>query len=148
MNYRKDITQIHRDEHDAVSGARKVRLIDTELALELDHLDGDSVTSHPDKLVVSSMGVSPEDIEIIPAISCSSLKKVQLYAEIVSGLKDCKLVIQVSPVDSGDVWFDISSLTGNTKCGSIVDICARRLRVLQTESNATSEINVHLVGQG
>lgn len=144
---RKDTNLIVRDEHDSKHNAKRCKIVNTEFDLKLDSSD-DSVTSHPDKLVVSSMGVIPEDNDVMPAMGCSSLKRVQLYVEVVSGLKECTIIVQISPLDSGDVWFDSFSLTGASKCSSIKDICARRIRVIQTESNATSELNVHLVGQG
>jgi len=147
-NVKRDLVQIHRAEHDPISNARRVKLIDTEISIELNHLDGDSVISHHDQLVVSSVGVIPEDLEVIPAMSCSSLKRVQLFIELVSGLKDCTLIIQISPVDNGDIWFDVSSLTGAEKFSDIIDICARRIRVNQSQANSTYELNVHLVGQG
>jgi len=144
---KKDPVRIVRDEHDSKHNAKRCRIVDTQFDLKFNHRE-DSVTAHPDTLTVTSMGVLPQDQEVVPSLPCSSLKRVQLFVELVSGLKDCTLTIQVSPVDQGDVWFDVSSLTGSQKCGSIVDICARRIRVLQSQSNGNSELNVHLVGQG
>lgn len=148
MHVKKDAVQIARSEHDAEANARRCKLVDAEFAIELDHNDGDSVTVHPDKLVVSSVGVTSGDVEVIPALPCSSLKRVQLYVNVISGVKDCTLVVQVSPVDNDNVWFDVFSLTGSTKCSSIIDICARRIRVVQSQANGNAELNVHLVGQG
>lgn len=144
---RRDSLQIQRAEHDEVSNARRVKLVNTDFNLKLNYQD-DSVTAYNDQLVVSSIDIQSSDKEVIPAIPCFSLKRAQLFVEVVSGLKDCLLTIQVSPIDNGDVWFNIDSLTGDKKCGNIIDICARRIRVIQSQVNGTSTMNVHLVGQG
>jgi hypothetical protein len=144
---KKDPVRINRDEHDSKFNAKRCRIVGSEFDLKLDHQD-DSVTAHPNTLSVSSIGVKNDDKEVIPALYCSSLKRVQLYIETASGLRDCTLVVQVSPVDSGDVWFNLFSLTKDSKYSKIEDICARRIRVIQSKSNTVSELNVHLVGQG
>ena len=144
---KKDPVRIVRDEHDSKNNAKRCRIVNTEFDLKMNHLE-DSITAHPDKLVVSSIGVQPDDREVIPALPCSSLKKVQLFIEVVSGLKDSVFTLQVSPLDKGDVWFDVNSLTNTQKYSNIVDICARRIRVIQSQASGNSELNVHLVGQG
>jgi hypothetical protein len=80
---KRDPNQIQQMEHDESSNAKRVRLIDTEISMELDHQDGDSVTSHPAKLVVSVMNLTSEDNgdEIVPPIDCSSIREIEVHVE-------------------------------------------------------------------
>ena len=143
---KKDLVRITRDEHDSKYNARRCRIVNTEFDLKINHKD-DSITVHSDKLTVSALGVTPEDIEVIPALECSSIKNIKLYIEIVSGLNDGILTVQGSPVDQGDVWFDICSINSGNQ-SDIKKICASRLRVIQSAKNGKYELNVYLVGQG
>lgn len=143
----RDNIQIQQFEHDEISNAKRVKIADTEIGIELDHSDGDSVTIHPSKLVVSSLGVDASDSEIIPAQDCSSLKTLKIYIVLKSGLRNSNILTQISPVDSGDVWFTLDTNV-NSNESSIMSICARRVRVLQTNPQGSFELDVHLVGQG
>ena len=147
MRTKRDVSQIQKFEHDENSNAKRVKLIDTEMGIELSHLDGDSVTVHPEKLSVSSLGVKQEDKEIVPEIKCSSLKRIKLYVQTVSGLRDCDIALEVSPIDSGDVWYNLCTVSGQSEESQVLDICARRLRIVKRAERGNAELNVHLVGQ-
>lgn len=136
MRSKLDPSHIAQFAYDAVAEAVKVKLQDTEIAMELSHADGDSVTSHPAKLTASALGVaSPANNgqDIIPALDCSSLKQVRVDINGTGAV-----VIQVSPNDSGSYFYSVGG------AGSIIDICARRIKVVST--NAAGD--VHLVGRG
>lgn len=132
---RRDAAQIAKFEHDEASNSKRVKITDTQINVELDHTDGDSITSHPAKLIASALGVvSPADdgSEIIPALDCSSLREVRVDIN-GAGTVD----IQVSPEDSGSYFYSIGG------AGSIIPICARRIKVISTNANG----DVHLVGR-
>lgn len=104
----------------------------TSFAIELSHADGDSVTSVPYGIYITDSS----------ELSAVGIKQALLYADDTGDAK-----IQVSPVDSGDVWFDVVdgdiSAAGSPVMGTLVDICARRIRVSITSGTPT----VYLVGQ-
>jgi len=131
---KRDNSQIAQFEHDEASNAKRVKIADTEISMELDHLDGDSVTSHPAKLTASVLGVSIVDngTEIIPPLDCSSMR---LLAVRIDG--SGTITVQVSLSDSGDHWVDFSGETP----GSV--IVARRVRVKSIDCVG----DVHLVGR-
>ena len=56
MSVKLDPAQIWRKVYDHVSESLKVKLNATEINMELDHTDGDSVTAHPAKLSASALG--------------------------------------------------------------------------------------------
>jgi hypothetical protein len=127
--------QIAQFTYDEVAEAQKVKIQDTSFAIELDHTDGDSVTTHPAKLTVSVLSVSsPADdgTEIIPALDCSSLSQVRVD---INGTGTVQIL--ASPTDSGSYFYSVGG------AGTIHNICARRLKVISTNANG----DVHLVGR-
>lgn len=129
-----DPTQITQMEHDEKSKAKRVKMVGTEMSIELDHRDGDSVTAHPAKLSASSLGVEASDAneEIIPPLDCSSIRKLQVHVE-GSG----NVLVQVSLSDSEDSWLDLG------QCLQPTEVCARRVRV----KSVNAQGDVHLVGR-
>ena len=134
MRSKLDPSQIIKQVYDAVSGTLKTSISSTDISMELDHLDGDSITSHPAKLVASVTGILVGDngTVIIPAVDVSSLKQIHVH---VNGLGSVS--IEVSPEDSGSVFYAVGVE------GSIVDICARRVRIISTDVVG----DVYLVGR-
>jgi len=131
---KKDTTHILRDEHDPVSKAKRVKITDTEMNMELNHLDGDSVTSHPAKLTASAIGVEVADAgqEVIPALDCSSLKQVRVDVDGSGGVE-----VYVSPNDSGSFFIKVGTES------MIIDVCARRIKIVSVDAIG----DVHLVGR-
>lgn len=135
MRSKLDSTQIAQFTYDEVSEAVKVKLQDTEIAMELNAADGDNVTSHPAKLSASALGVaSPADdgTEIIPPLDASSLSQVR-----VDIIGTGNIIVQASPVDAGNVWYVVGAQA------LIHNVCARRVRVMSTDAAG----DVHLVGR-
>lgn len=128
-----DPNQIAQMTFDEPSKSNKVKLVDTQISMELDH-KSDSVTCHPAKLMASAIGCDLEDAgtDVIPALDCSSLKEVRVDVE---GSGSC--VILASPVDSGDFFYEVGGP------GQLHKICARRIKVLS--QNVVGD--VHLVGR-
>lgn len=128
-----DPVQITQIEHDEDSKAKRVRIVQTEMAIELDHRDGDSVTSHPAKLAVSVRGVSEEDngTDLVPAMDCSSIRGAKLFLD-GSG----EVEIMVSPVDSGDYFVEVLA-------SQLVNLVARRIKIVSVDFVG----DVHLVGR-
>ncbi len=94
----------------------------TSTEIEISAADGDSMISHPNTAVESTT----------TEISAVGMKTAELYIEPNASPDDAK--IQVSPVDSGDVWMDVSTSTvvadpSLVKSSGPKAICARRVRV-------------------
>jgi len=125
------ISQLTFDEE---SNSTRVKLVDTQINMELDANDGDSVTSHPVKLTASALGCSSDDngIDIIPPLDCSSLKEVRVS---ING--GGYINVMVSPNDSGDFFY----LVGGHD--ETLQICARRIKVKSVDAIG----DVHLVGR-
>lgn len=107
----------------------------TSFAIELSHTDGDSIQIHPNSIQVSD---NTEQ-------SAVGIKSVVLYLE-PGAAAEAKL--QISPVDSGDVWMDVGSSSTpnhlvNLVASSVLTICARRIRVVTVSGTPVT----HLVGQ-
>lgn len=134
MRSKLDPTHIAQMTFDEDAEAMKVKLEATEINMELNHADGDSVTAHPAKLVASAIECDEADDnkEVIPALDCSSLRELHLAVE-----GEGTAEVLVSPVDSGDFFYKL----GNA--GQILKVCARRVKVV----SKTVRGNVHLVGR-
>lgn len=132
---KRDVVHIQQYEHDELSNSKRVKITDTELSIELNHADGDSVTSHPAKLTASAIDVdaSNNGQEVIPALECSSMRKISV---IVNGTGSVK--IMVSPVDSGSFFVELLETIGG-----VMDICARRVKIVSVDLVG----DVHLVGR-
>jgi hypothetical protein len=129
-----DPTHIAQLTFDPISESTKVKLQDTEIDMELSADDGDSVTSHPVKLIASVLGCDLDDnmLDIIPALDCSSLGKVRVDIDGSGNVN-----VLVSPTDAGDYFYSVGG------SGAILDICARRIKVKSL--NVVGD--VHLVGK-
>lgn len=107
----------------------------TSFEVELSHADGDSVITHPNSLLVSDA----------TEVSCVGIKSVALYVEAGAA---ATAKIQISPVDSGNVWIDLASGSVNSdlvnlSISSVLTVCARRIRVATVSGTPV----FHLVGQ-
>jgi len=129
-----DVAQIQKREHDEAHSAKRVKITDTEMNMELSHADGDSVTSHPAKLSAMAFGCDAEDngTIIIPPIDCSSLRVISVDVQ-GSGSVD----VEVSLSDTEDSWRSLGQFD------DFRDICARRIRVKSINADG----NVHLCGR-
>lgn len=147
MRSKRDNSQIAQFEHDESSNAKRVKMIDTEMSIELNHADGDSVTSHPATLIVSALGVDNNDSEIVPPQDISTMKKIKAYVQIQSGTPQGTLKIQVSPVDTGDVFFDIAEINAANGMSPALDVMARRIKVIKSSDMGDCVLDLHMVGQ-
>lgn len=126
------ITQMTFDEE---AWAVRTRLVDTEINMELSADDGDSVLSHPCKLMASAMECHPDDASdvIIPPMDCSNLRELHVAIE-GTGTVD----VLVSPLDSGNFFYKLGEEN------VILKVCARRVMVKRVVPVLG---NVHLVGR-
>lgn len=129
-----DATHIAQLTFDENSESVKVKLQDTEIAMELNHADGDSVTAHPAKLTVSVLGIESSDngTDIVPAQDCSSLHQVRVDIEGSGSIE-----ILASPNDSGSFFYSVGG------AGVIHNICASRIKVKSVDVIGS----IHLVGK-
>lgn len=107
----------------------------TAYSIELSHADGDSVETHPQGILTST----------VTEQSAVGIKSVSLYLEpgVAASAK-----LQVSPVDSGNVWVDVPTSTvsndpTNVVMSTVLTVCARRIRVAVVSGTPVA----HLVGQ-
>lgn len=135
MRSKLDPTQISQLTFDEASEAMKVKLQDLEMNIELDHEDGDSVTAHPHKVQVTVTGFDSDNDTMIDSFDCSSLNKIRVDVEGTGAFK-----VLASPCDEGDFFYEV---TNHTEVGQIVEICARRLKVVSVTFNG----DLHLVGK-
>lgn len=89
---RLDLRHMAQHEHDHVAGAKKVKIVSTDMSIELDAADGDSVISHR---LHRSTAVKGQELD------AKGLSDLMVY--VTSGALD----VYVSPVDSGDEWFTL-----------------------------------------
>jgi len=90
---RLDLRHMAQHEHDHVSGAKKVKIVSTDMSIELDAADGDSVISHRLHIKTSIKGQE---------LDAKGLSELTLY--VSSGLLD----VYVSPADSGNEWYALA----------------------------------------
>jgi len=84
----------------------------TTFSIELDAADGDNVLTKPDNAVISADGIT----------SCVGMKTLCLYGSATT--------VEVSPLDSGAVWFTITPASATP-----MTICARRIQVTGLAGN-------------
>lgn len=130
-----DPTHIAQLTYDENSEAMKVKMTDSEMSIELDANDGDSVRTEPTKLTASAIDCTADDngTDVIPALDCQNMREVHVS---VDGSGEAQ--IYVSPNDSGNFFYYI----GNN-LGGVHQICARRIKVVSVDVIG----NVHLVGR-
>lgn len=130
-----DPTHIAQLTYDENSEAMKVKMTDSEMSIELDANDGDSVRTEPTKLTASAIDCTVADngTDVIPALDCQNMREVHVS---VDGSGEAQ--IYVSPNDSGNFFYYI----GNN-LGGVHQICARRIKVVSVDVVG----NVHLVGR-
>lgn len=135
MRSKLDPSQIQQMVYDEDSEAMKVKLQELEMSIELDHTDGDSVTAHPHKAQASVLGFNSDGDTMVDTFDCSSLSKVRVDIDGTGTFK-----ILASPCDEGDFFYQIGS---ELSAGSIIEICARRLKVISIDFQG----DLHLVGK-
>jgi len=116
---KRDINQIQQFEHDEKSNAKRVKMVGTEISIELDHKDGDSVTSHPAKLSASILGIesSDSDKQILPVLDCSSIRTLKIHLDGEGAFQ-----VLLSPSDEGDYFYEASS-------EDLLNLCAKRIKI-------------------
>lgn len=97
--------------------------VNGEMSIELSHEDGDSVTSHCPTLELSGNQEK----------ACNYIKNVVLY--LVKG----SAKVQVSPLEEGELFFDLSLDHMSPK-----SICAKRIRLVLLNEDSEA----YLCGQG
>lgn len=123
--------------YDETTGTLMTTSAPTEMEIELDAADGDNVRNIPDNNVVSTLATE---------VPCISMKTIELYVEPNATADSAK--IEISPVDSGDVWMEVASSTvaadpSVVKSSGPKSVCARRIRITAVSGSPV----VHLVMQ-
>lgn len=110
----------------------------TETEIEISADDGDSVITYPNNAVIEAIN---------DEISCVGMRSAQLY--IAAGAAS-QAKLQVSPVDTGDVWVDLTGSTlandpADLKAGTIQTICSRRIRAVVVSGTPTVYVVIQAV---
>lgn len=142
-----DPNQITQMEHDEASKAKRVKLADTEISIELDHNDGDSVKAHPAILSASALGADNNDNEIIPALDISSMKELMVYVSVQSGTPQGTIQVLVSPMDDGNEYYNLAEMNAQNGMSTPLKVMARRVKIIKGQDLGDAVINVHLIGQ-
>lgn len=117
------LKRVVETDHDAI---RVVQVHDQEVSIEINAEDGDSVLALPKSVILSGES------------DCKDLRSVCVYHRGSGSLK-----LQVSPVDSGDVWATCASMAAGPEMACAkVDVIARRVRLMIDDG-----VEAHLVGQ-
>lgn len=109
-----DPVHIQQCVFDEDTESNKVKLVGTEIEIELSADDGDSVISRP-----MSVSFSTKDIPM----KCDGMKSVCVY------IKEGTITVRVSPEDQGEFWIDLITAE---QTSSIAGICARRIQMTGT----------------
>lgn len=94
----------------------KMRMVGTEMSVELSHMDGDSVYS-----MTPSMTVSTKDV----AQNCMGMKRVCAFK---SDEAPSELKIEISPNAEGEEFYTLMTLTAKGP-SQVMEICAARIRM-------------------
>lgn len=151
-DFKLDSLQIQRNMYDADSKAIRAKMVSTEMSIELNHEDGDSVTSHHPSLVISALGVDDSDAVIIPEQKCLSMKKYSLYIDFKNEVRTGCIKVMVSPMIEGDFFvestkYDFTSESKNAIIIDAKDLLAQRIKVI-SDSISGMNLDLHLVVQG
>jgi hypothetical protein len=101
---------IARREHEEATKSKRVNIVDTEMAVELDANDGDSVAT---KAMVQTLTVDADE-----AFSVAGWSKMAYYATANN------MVLQLSPDTDGNEWYD----AGTVSSSEIKEVCAMRAK--------------------
>jgi hypothetical protein len=124
------------------------------ISIELSADDGDSITNVPESSTANGSLTAATTGVIVAEASCYGAKSAQIYSKTLTTITTPPtLTIQVSPLDTGDVWFSTSTtlvpgtVIDNVAASSIGSICARRIRVSTSAATASGTATVYLVVQ-
>lgn len=151
-----DPNQITQRGYDESNDAHRVIVSGaTDFSIELDHEDGDSVSSFAGQLDPQSddlLSTASPDDEIIAPFSIVGIDKVILYSQALTGVSVAgEAKLQISPLDTGNVWLDsglslVSSGTaGNWTVSSVTDVLARRARLVAVTAPTGGNVTYYVL---
>ena len=141
----QDPNQIVRYSYDDEKNASRVTVVETEMAIELDADDGDSVQTQS--------RLFEAELTIANPIGIDSVNTLKLYCQTLDDGANGYVRLYVSPETSGNMWYytgteiNPSSVTGETVASDRVsDVIARRMKV---ESDVDpAKIKIIMLGRG
>lgn len=152
-----DQNQVLRTAFDEVTGALKtIPAAASSFAIELDSADGDNIATQGNVIAPQTANVTNASSgEIIAPFSVVGMKTLQLYVQATSAITGPQsLVVEISPSDSGSVWFTTAlsvatpTASGSVNAGTPLSVVARRARVTLATPITTGTATVHLLAQG
>jgi hypothetical protein len=116
-------------------------MVDTEISIELDADDGDSVQVQG-RLIESVL--TPGSVANIVAA-----KEVKIYVKTLSAGQQPTLSVRISAKSAGDDFMEIATIVPSSNVGTIVasatlPVLAKRLKI----DGLTSDLEVILLGRG
>lgn len=152
-----DFTQVIKSSYDPVNGALKtVPASGTVTEIEVSHVDGDSISTYKGATQQSTATLANgASGEVIAPFSVVGLREFQLFSTIVTTASSTAVfTLQVSPEDSGSVWFSTGLTLTPTgaanvvQAGTLTTAIARRARVIiSSGSIASGTLKVFAVAQ-
>ena len=144
MRSKLDPHQIMQCEHDEASMAKRVKITDTEMSMELNADDGDSVQSQPREF--SNTVILNEEFDI------SGYKNMKVYCKSMADGVKPDLKLEISPLASGDAWMDMGTiLVPSPANGDLVasstqsDLIAKRARIT---CSGSPSVEIYVLGRG
>lgn len=123
---KRDPGQIEQYEHDELANSKRVKLVDTEMSMELSADDGDSVQIQGRLDELSPVDSSPIDI--------SMAKEIKVYVKSLSAGQKPSLSVKISPKDSGNDFIEIATITPSELSSGMVmsaslTVLAKRVKI-------------------
>lgn len=142
--------QIAQQAFDEPSSSLKVSLQNTEVAIELDAADGDSVitipTSFQEEVVVNT--AQSIDTIAIPAQDVTGCRVISLFASNTGS--SCTLAVDISPSATDDFWVEAGELvatTGSTQASPALAACKRARVRLKTAFAGDGVLKIYFNGR-
>lgn len=92
---------------------------------------------------------------VIDEINVQGAKSINIYSKTLTTITGAKtLTVQISPVEAGDVWVDTAltitpDLTvGNVIVGTVLEIVAKRARVVSNGAITSGTYDLYFIGRG
>lgn len=146
-----------REAWDAASGSLKtVPGSSTQFEIELSAADGDSVNVQGEQKNAPVANITNASTGIVvPELDASSMKSFQIYVKTTTAIVGPQvLTLELSPVDSGDVWLTTTcTVTPSTTLDAVVASSvlagvARRARVRTAAAITSGVADIYLMMQG
>lgn len=143
--------------YDESANADRVTVVNTDISIELDEADGDSVAV---RSLISENSLTAVDntyaSAIIAAVDAPGYSTLDLFVKTATTIVGPQvLTVQISPTTAGDVWIDTAlTVTPSTTAGVVVkgtaltNVVAQRIRLNTAAAITSGTYDVYLLAKG